>query len=145
MELVGPLLAVAAGHKWSRGRHIRVWVDNFGSVQIWKKGYSSSCGLATTVVKAIATIAAGTGCTVTIQKIRRCSNVAAKMADALSKAEFAKFWQLADENSWSLLQQPMTVPASLLLWIANPKIDDDLGSRILAEIGRDCPVLGVNC
>jgi len=144
LELIGPLAAITAGHDWAARSYVRIWVDNAGSVQIWKKGYSIHCGIANTVVKAIATVAAGIGCRVTIEKIRRCSHPAAKMADALSKAEFKSFWEIADTAPWELYEQPMSVPASLLAWIANPVEDDDLGERLLKEIATAAPVLGYN-
>jgi hypothetical protein len=45
LELVGPLLCITAGHQFCRGRTVRVWVDNIGSMRIWAKGYSLSCEL----------------------------------------------------------------------------------------------------
>jgi hypothetical protein len=58
LELVGPLITVAAGYQWCRGTDLKIWVDNAGSVLIWKKGYSYStrCTLCTTMVKAIGTV-----------------------------------------------------------------------------------------
>ena len=81
LELVGPLLVISAGFQQNS---VRVWVDNAGSVGIWKKGYSTTCYLSTTIVKAIATVAAGLGCWLDVVKITRCSNPGADMADALS-------------------------------------------------------------
>jgi len=144
LELIGPLAAISAGHHWAANAFVRIWVDNAGSVQIWKKGYSNHCGIANTVVKAIATVAAGIGCRVTIEKIRRCSNTGAKMADALSKADFKKFWSIADNTPWELFEQPMAVPASLLAWLANPVEDDDFGEKLLRNIAATAPVLGYN-
>jgi len=40
---------------------INIWVNNSASVFIWKKGYSNSCALSTTLVIAISTVAAGLG------------------------------------------------------------------------------------
>jgi hypothetical protein len=61
LELVGPLVVVAAGHQVCRGQTLQVWVDNAGSVEVYHKGYSRNCRLCTTLVKAMATVAAGIG------------------------------------------------------------------------------------
>lgn len=42
LELVGPLLGLCAAGKSRRVGAMRFWVDNAGSVYIWKKGYRSS-------------------------------------------------------------------------------------------------------
>jgi hypothetical protein len=91
LELVGPLLCVTAGAAWCHGRPVRVWVDNIGSVTIWKKGYSTRCALCTTLVKATATVPTAIGCRLEVVKIRRCSTPGAVMADCLSKADFNGF------------------------------------------------------
>ena len=75
--------------------YVRFWVDNSGACFIYKKGYSSSCPLSSAIVAAISCVAAGIGCTVDLEKITRCSNPQSVMADALSKADFARFWQSA--------------------------------------------------
>ena len=145
LELVGPLIVVATGSEWCRSRPVRVWVDNFGSVQIWKKGYSTQCQLCTTLVKAISTVAAGLGCKFTIEKIRRCSSPGAVMADALSKAEFNGFRRTALSAGWSLSAEPARIPGPVLQWLADPVVDDDLGDKILRHIADSSAVLGYNC
>jgi hypothetical protein len=142
LELVGPLICIAAGASWCQNRHVRVWVDNAGSVIIWKKGYSTRCELCTTLVKAISTVAAGIGCVFTVEKIRRCSSPGAAMADSLSKADFNGFRRTALEYKWPLAVAPARVPAALLAWLANPVKDDDLGVRIIKDIKTDIAVLG---
>jgi len=144
LELVGPLAAITAGGGWAAGKFVRIWVDNAGSVQIWKKGYSNHCIIANTLVKAIATVAAGIGCKITIEKIRRCSSPPAQMADALSKAEFKEFWRLADTTPWELFEEPMVPSTRLLAWVANPIEDDDLGQKLLTELEEYVEVLGHN-
>ena len=57
LELVGPLLVVCCNTEELRGKPIQVHVDNSGSVEIWRKGYSSSCDLSTTLVKTIHQVA----------------------------------------------------------------------------------------
>ena len=143
LELIGPLLVISAGHSFCRFNAVKVFVDNAGSVFIWQKGYSSSCKLSSTLVKAIATIAAGLGCKFDLVKISRCSTPLANMADALSKADFPRFWGISYRNGgFQLGLDPAWVPPSLLRWIDSPKPDDNLGLDILADISRLGPVLG---
>ena len=143
LELVGPLICIAAGAEWCRSRPVRVWVDNIGSVRIWKKGYSTRCALCTTLVKAIATVAAGLGCRFTIEKITRCSGPGAKMADSLSKGNFNEFRRTALASGWALAVAPACVPGQILAWLQNPRDDEDLGQRILQELSTSTEVLGV--
>lgn len=137
LELVGPLVAVAAGHDWCRGKWTRVWVDNSGSVGIWKKGYSTSCPLSNTLEKAIATVAAGIGCRFTIEKVRRRTTAGAVLADDLSKADFNQFWRKAGPVNLN----PAPIPKCILAWLADPVSDEELGSRTLMEIKQTGHVL----
>jgi hypothetical protein len=145
LELVGPLVCVAAAADKCRDQPVRIWVDNSGSVRIWEKGYSSSCDLCSTLVTAIATVAAAIGCRLSIEKITRCSTREAEMADALSKAEFARCRALGTGTGSQLQTEPAWVPRSILWWLNNPVPDDDLGKKILVELANTSPVLGYNC
>ena len=71
---------------------VKIWVDNAKSVFIWKKDYSSSCLLSSTLVKALSTLAADLGCQVGLEKITWFSTPLVDMADALSECSFARFW-----------------------------------------------------
>ena len=145
LELIGPLLALSAGFTWAKNSPIKFWVDNAASVFIYKKGYSRSCPLSTCIAIAISNVAAGLGASVEITKILRCSTPLASMADALSKANFQKFWDINNEIQLNLPLNQAWVPPSLLLWINNPTPDDLLGDRILADISKQSLVLGLNC
>ena len=68
-RLIGPLIALVVFADECRRWPVNIWVDNAGSVGVWKKGYSSYCRLCTTLVKAISVVAAGLGCRVAVQKI----------------------------------------------------------------------------
>lgn len=137
LELVGPLLALVAGQHLWRGGCVRFWVDNAGSVYIWHKGYSSSCPLSTTLVKAIAVVAAGIGCQVDVVDITRCSTPMADMADALSKGSFGRFWAAADrEGDVGLPLFPAHVPGVLKRWVEDPRSDEALGDKLLEEMAR---------
>lgn len=143
LELIGPLLVLCAGHHFCRLNAVKVYVDNAGSVFIWKKGYSTSCALSSTLVKAMASVAAGIGCNFDVVKITRCSSPLSSMADALSKADFARFWGIAYQNGgFNLGLDPAWVPPSLLQWIDSPRPDDSLGSKLLRDIATRGHVLG---
>ena len=75
-------------------------------------------------------------------KITRCSNPQAVMADALSKADFARFWRTAGEASLSMQLEQLRVPKSLLKWVVNPTADFDLGRKLLMDLAEEGPVLG---
>ena len=143
LELVGPLLGLCAAARICRGGAARFWVDNAGSVFIWKKGYSTTCPLSTTLVTALACVAAGLGCRVELVKIERCSVPLAHMADALSKGDFRRFRRWEHEDSEvSLPAEPLKVPKALLKWIQHPMADWSLGEKLLKELSLEGPVLG---
>ena len=130
LELLGPLLVVAAGAAACRGQDVRVWVDNIGAVIIYRKGYCPDCPITSTVARAINVVSTGIGCRMYVTKIRRCSNRGAVMADALSKAAFRMFVDLWEGP----LPDASPVPRALLQWMQKPAEDPALGDRILAEI-----------
>jgi hypothetical protein len=135
LELVGPLICLAAGAALCRGRHVRIWVDNAGSVAIWRKGYSSSCSLCTTLVSAIGRLAAALGAVVSIEKVTRRSDTGAILADELSKGRFSRFKEQLPPN-WNIPLEPAAVPPAILQWIADPTPQPHLGDKILGQIRR---------
>ncbi|MBM3939039.1 MAG: hypothetical protein FJ333_10380 [Sphingomonadales bacterium] len=143
LELVGPLVCIAADPDRVRDKPIRIFVDNAGSVNIWRKGYSTTCSLSTCLVKAIAMVAAALGSTVSIEKISRCSCVGSTMADALSKSAFSRFDALAP--GWHLPLDPAPIPLPILRWIDNPTANPALGEEILLDMRLRHLVLGYNC
>lgn len=136
LELVGPLVVIAAAHAQCRGQTVQVWVDNAGSVEVFRKGYSRNCRLCTTLVKAMATVAAGIGCRLEVLKITRCTGTGAVLADQLSKARFRDFRNTATVAAWPLRSAPAWIPSVLLAWLDKPYPCDRLGGDILREIGR---------
>lgn len=145
LELVGPLICVAANYNKVRSSPVKIFVDNSGSVAIWKKGYSNSCQLCTTLCNAISDVSAGLGCTVFIEKTERCATQKARIADALSKGDFSKFKNIANENGYIYDLDPSWIPPSILAWIANPIVTDVLGTQILQDLCKRTPILGYNC
>ena len=102
LELIGPLVSLVVFAESCRGWPVNIWVDNAGVVRIWHRGYSSWCRLSTTIVKALSTVAAALGCRVEIRKVTRCSRTGPKLADQLSKAEFAAFRCTGRAAGWPL-------------------------------------------
>ena len=142
LELVGPLILITALSKhWTR-QPVRIFIDNAGSVGVWKKGYSNSCRLSSSIVMAIAAIAAGIGARIDIAKEPRCSSNGAVLADALSKAKFTAFRAHADRNNWRLAPEPLRIPVALVHWLQRPAPDHLLGHRILSELALETSVLG---
>jgi hypothetical protein len=143
LELVGPLICIAAGAAICRSRPVRIWVDNSGSVAIWRKGYSSSCSLCTTLVAAIGRLAAALGSVVSIEKITRRSDTGAILADELSKGKLRRFRDRLPDN-WALPIEPAAIPTAILQWIADPKPQPHLGDKILDELRRNTKLLHAN-
>ena len=133
LELVGPLVCLAAGHNLCRGRPVSIWVNNHSSIAIFRKGYSTSRELSSTLVAAIAVVATALGCRLTINKITRCSSTGAILSDELSKGRFAAFLR-KQPASWSLPTEPAVIPPSILAWVAKPLPDPSLGARVLADL-----------
>jgi hypothetical protein len=80
-------------------------------------------------------VAAAFGCSLTIDKITRCSNTAASLADDLSKCDFQAFYARWPRNSPRDIE-PAWIPPSILSWIDRPAIDLSLGDKILSDILR---------
>jgi hypothetical protein len=75
-------------------------------------------------------------------KITRCTGAGAKMADQLSKAHFRSFRETAAAAGWALQLEPARIPPALLRWLDRPVPDDQLGARILHEIGASRRLAG---
>ena len=138
LELVGLLVVVTAVADQLRNRRLVIWVDNAGSVAIWRKGYSSRCKLSSTLVSAVA---AGLGCRVEVRKITRCSDVGSQLADHLSKGNFGECRRLAQQTGWPLGVEPARLPVALVKWIDKPCPDRELGHNILRELAEQGTIL----
>ena len=136
LELVGPLALLCGAPEKVRGQAVKIMVDNAGSVAIWRKGYSTSCELSSTLVLAMYEVSVALECRVEVLKVTRCSDVGSQMADALSKAEFVKFKEVSQQHSHELSKDIGTVPKALIKWINEPQGDWTLGSKILGEMRK---------
>ena len=138
-ELVGPLMVLTCAPDSVRGRQVITYVDNAGSVQIYKKGWSTKCNLCNTIVRAIHLVACALKCDFWVQKITRCSSAESEAADALSKNHERRF---LNNMPKALGRPPKNVPKVLRNWIENPVPDRNLGEKILDEMKRYTDILG---
>jgi hypothetical protein len=58
------------------------------------------------------------------------------MADALSKAAFFRFWDVAARNNIVLPSLPLPVPLALVAWLEDCLPDDDLGDKLVKGLER---------
>ena len=82
---MGPVAALCALGSKVMGDVLVVYVDNQGSVDIYKKGHSTSCVYTSTLAKAAPDLAWSMGCTLLVEKIKRCSDAGSYLADMISK------------------------------------------------------------
>ncbi len=61
-----------------------------------------------------------------------------------SKGDFPSFRSQAANANMQLDLEPSWVPPALLVWVANPTDDDDLGQKILLDLADKTPIVGYN-
>ena len=89
-----------------------------------------------TVIKALDAVAKALDITLIVVKTPRVSGVGEFVADALSKGDWDRAWELMPKNV-----DPGVIPVSLLVWLSNPVPDLELGSRILCDMSKYTEVL----
>ena len=137
LELLGPLVLVAANPDTVRNKQLVVHVDNQGSCDIYRKGFSTSCLYSYAVAKAIWEVSQVLNCRVHLQKIRRCSDPGSVAADALSKADFKTFYGYKT----GMRVDPAKVPTSILKWLEDPSESLEFGQKIVEELNVTTKVL----
>jgi hypothetical protein len=131
LELLGPLVLLVTCADVVAGGHLRVFVDNQGAVDIFRKGHSSKCLYSASIAKAIFEVAEAIGATVSVEKIRRCSDRGSYTADMLSKGN------LTEGRRMLPLREPMReVPSSIVRWIKDPRVDMKWSREILKDLSR---------
>ena len=138
-ELCGPLVLLIAAEDEVEGKQLRVMVDNMGAVYAYRKGWSNTCKLLSTVAKATAVVAMALQCELEVVKVTRCSTQGAKAADALSRGD--------DKGHRSRQPQAARHPGktskALRKWLERPPPDGELGKRIVEEMGRRVSDIGL--
>ena len=137
LELVGPLVMVAANPDTVRNNQLVIYVDNQGSCDIYRKGFSTSCIYSYAIEKATWEVSQALNCRLHVQKIRRCSDPGSIAADALSKAEFKTFYKYRP----GMKVDPARVPTSILKWLEDPTESLGLGQKIVEELSVTTQVL----
>ena len=128
---LGALITLTVGVDLAAGGHIRIFVDNQGAVDIFRKGHSTACLYTSTVAKAIFEVAQATGVQVTVEKVRRCSNRGAYTADQIAKGHFAELRRMMP-----LRQGPWDIPRSIVDWIKDPKVNMHWSKEILVDLEK---------
>ena len=136
LELLGPLAALCMMGSRLLGKVLVVYVDNQGSVDIFRKGTSLRCVYTSTVSKACFDLSLMMGCTLLVEKVRRCSDAGSYLADMISKGDLVQFRQLMPGRR--LVSE---LPGELVRWIKDPVEDLDLGWRIAAEMKGMIPTI----
>jgi hypothetical protein len=80
-------------------------------------------------------VATAAECRITIDKITRCSNDGAILADELSKGRYTAFKSKLP-SWWKIDTSPARIPPSILRWIAQPTADHELGEKILRDLSQ---------
>ena len=129
LELLGPLVVLATCGDMAAGGHLRVYVDNQGSVDVFKKGHSTKCVYSSSIAKAIFEVAEAIGAVVSVEKIRRCSDRGSYLADKISKGRMDEVKTLLPMRNL-----PCTIPKSILEWVKDPRLDLRWSKIILQEM-----------
>ena len=129
-ELAGPLLGLVISGNKVTGKQVVAWVDNDGSVAMYRKGWTTACDICNTLLVALYQVSTALDCDLYINNIMRCSNKEAEAADALSKMDMKRF----RENMHGADLAPQEVPGALLAWLEDPLPDRMLGHKILTEM-----------
>ena len=110
LELFAQLSGICAGSTILRNQTAVGFVDNAGSVRIYEKGYSTSCGLSNTLVKTIHQVTMGLNMKYFMEKVTRCTTDGAIAADAISKSDWCKLRKYMPDHT----ERPTNVPRALL-------------------------------
>ena len=132
LELLGALILLVTCGDLAVGGHLRIHVDNQGSVDIYAKGHSTRCEYTSAVAKAIYDVSVAVGVNVTVEKIRRCSDQGSYTADMLSKGNLREAQRMMPDRL-----MPCTVPKSILAWLSNPHRRLNWAEDILDDLEKE--------
>ena len=114
---------------------VRLLVDNAGFVGVYGKRHSK-CPFAYKIAKPVYDLDVGLACVVRVVKTRRMSGTGEAVADALSKGDWDRAWELIPYKN----TDPEKIPRALLRWIQDPEPDLYLGEKILRELSASMDV-----
>ena len=129
LELLGGLVLLVTCGEVAAGGHLRVFIDNQGAVDVFRKGHSTKCLYTSAVAKAMYEVAEAVGVTVTVEKVRRVSDRGSYTADMLSKGNLPEV-----KRMMPLRYSPKEVPQSILGWLENPRVDMAWSKELLRDM-----------
>ena len=97
LELLGGLVLLVTCGEVAAGGHLRLFINNQGAVDVFRKGHSTKCMYTSAVAKAMHEVAEAIGVTVTVEKVRRVSDRGSYTADMLSKGNLQEAMRMAAE------------------------------------------------
>ena len=104
-------------------------MDNQGAVDIYRKGHSTTCVYTSSIVKAIFEVAEAIGVTVSVEKVRRCSDSGSYTADMISKGNLDELKRMMPNRL-----SPLVIPPSILSWVKDPRLDMSWSKAILEDM-----------
>ena len=112
------------------GKTVCTRIDNSGTVVIARKGYELKCPVSDCLLGSCNYVAVALNCKAYVVDIRRCSTDSAVAADALSKSNWCKFYEMVPGHDLN----PRPVPRSFAMWLDHPEVDRNLGPKIVEEL-----------
>ena len=137
LELLGALVLLVTCGEVAAGGHLRIYVDNQGAVDIYKKGHSTKCVYTSSVAKAMYEVAEAIGVSLSVDKVKRVSDRGSYTADMISKGNLQEL-----KRMMPLRYSPKVIPRSIQEWIEDPRKDMYWSQSILKEMeGRGVEVI----
>ena len=129
LELIGALMPLVMDFQAMAGQPVVCFLDNIGAAWCWKKGHSNKDELASTIVRAMAHVAAAARIELFVEWIPRNSTPDATLCDSLSKGSLRAALHYPD-----MMANLPSPPKVLMDWLKDPRVDDSLGPRLIREV-----------
>ena len=133
LELVGHVLRIICFPDNVQNQNVYTNIDNSGTVRYGKKGYCVSCSCSDTLLRTAYQVTTALNGRQWIKEITRCSTPESISADAISKCDWATLEKTMPKRD----EDPAKIPRSFLKWMTNPKLDRELGIRIIQDLKKD--------
>jgi hypothetical protein len=127
LELIGLFLPLLSIPETVRGKNIILGVDNVSVVFAWENGSVSGDMYALVLIRALSITVAFLECRIFVQHVPRLTSLSSYMADSLTRQS------TATAEVWSAVVGATVYgpPPVLWDWRKNPRVDWDLGLRIV--------------
>ncbi len=130
LEMLGHMLHLTSFAKEVHGTTEVMQIDNSGTVVLLRKCYDVKCPITDTLIRACDYVAKALRMKAFVRKVTRCSTVGAAAADALSKSDMKRFWNLMPGAE----VEPRSLSRSFRFWLECLTTDWDLGKRIVEDL-----------